>query len=1152
MTSLLRLCITLLLLISSSSLAVSQSGVCTLLNENAPNNISPIDPLRPDSSFPNEPPLTQPGSSANAILGLAEQDAQSGQLQKALRSVNEVVDGARRANVNEDLAFALRDKANYLLYLKQNQEALLAVNEAVDKFGLLNDSASQVRTLVRFGYELLRTNNPGSDDFFQRGITLAAKETGRPGATSSLLRDVGFDVRSFNLKWSIALFNIAVELCRKYANGSWELGLNLENRATLATESANFSEAERQLQEVLGLWKKLSADVSSHVAVINQRLQSLDQKDADSLRAYQNEKQRLLANLAYFDGEVARAQMDLASLAHETGDVTAEEVAINTANEILQHKVFEPRLMTRLLQAHSALKFNEGKLACASDELLHAIRLGRTTEDPYDLSRSFIGLSRVAAARQNYSSAMDYLDLAGDTVDRLGRPPSLYAQLMYAFGEMRALRGDKEEARYDLDSALALYQRFNMPLRIAEIKLLKSSFEINRTAEEDARDLNEAREEVAGVTPRSLNMAKTLISLGIASRNNEESERDFQAAAEILQRIAPNTLAMAATKHNLMGLALNAGKLDDAEKFATEAWQLVLRLSPEFAGEESGQSFSRFLANYGASLAEIQMSRKQIKEAFLTLERARGRSLLQLLTQRSTYTEQQWQNLSSALTTKYSAQNEFYRAFNGRRVAERALASLEANKASDFQIGKAVDLMRAKRQEELQQEYMAALANARLDSLWREAIEARGNKTDELLLADLQKSIPQGTVFLLYAQSRNSMLVFATKGGSTDIVSERIDASALNDKNSLGRDGQPLEQFENSILRFRKALETNSSTDLTSTNALGQTLFATVFPGRISALVLASDRLVISPEIFLWQLPFAALVTTPGPNKKPEYLGLSKPITYTQSLSLFQRARNQTPVLRKGQKPVALVVGDPLFNLGSQTSTDVGPASQNTDDAPETTWAGLARRSLPPEPLPNSKAEARSVACIFGSGFLTEREANEVNVRNKIENADVIHLATHAVLHRGLPMSTGILLSPPSQDPNPGETDKDGALQAWEVFSQMRLRAELVVLSACDTALGTNIRGEGNVGLVRAFQYAGARSVLATQWQIQDESTRTVMIAFYNNLNSGFSKDQALEKAMSIVAANPTTASPHYWAAFTLTGSPDNPNLSGLTIAGCN
>src|SRR6185436_16010655 len=89
----------------------------------------------------------------------------------------------------------------------------------------------------------------------------------------------------------------------------------------------------------------------------------------------------------------------------------------------------------------------------------------------------------------------------------------------------------------------------------------------------------------------------------------------------------------------------------------------------------------------------------------------------------------------------------------------------------------------------------------------------------------------------------------------------------------------------------------------------------------------------------------------------------------------------------------------------------------------------------------------------------------------------------------------------------------NGLLQAWEVFEQVRLNADLVVLSACESALGKELGGEGLIGLTRAFQYAGARTVLASLWKISDRTTAELMVRFYKHLKDGMTKDEALRAA---------------------------------------
>jgi len=128
------------------------------------------------------------------------------------------------------------------------------------------------------------------------------------------------------------------------------------------------------------------------------------------------------------------------------------------------------------------------------------------------------------------------------------------------------------------------------------------------------------------------------------------------------------------------------------------------------------------------------------------------------------------------------------------------------------------------------------------------------------------------------------------------------------------------------------------------------------------------------------------------------------------------------------------------------------------------------------------------------------------------------------------------------------ERQENGLLQAWEIVEQVRLDANLVVLSACETALGKEVAGEGILGLTRAFQYAGARSVLASLWSMADVSTGELMQRFCADLTQGMAKDEALRQAQLAVINGPVVigegedaierglSTPFYWAAFQIYG----------------
>ena len=176
-----------------------------------------------------------------------------------------------------------------------------------------------------------------------------------------------------------------------------------------------------------------------------------------------------------------------------------------------------------------------------------------------------------------------------------------------------------------------------------------------------------------------------------------------------------------------------------------------------------------------------------------------------------------------------------------------------------------------------------------------------------------------------------------------------------------------------------------------------------------------------------------------------------------------------------------------------------------------------------------------------------------MRVRAAVPGAGLLHFAAHAVVDGARPLDAYLQLA---DAPN---ADDDGRLAAWEVLSQLRLNADLVTLSACRTARGRTLGGDGVLGLSQAFQVAGARAVLATLWDVPDSATGELMESFYGALAGGHDAASALRAAQLDSLARQRAqdqagawrrlgrwlrresrpdGSPFEWAAFKLDGRP--------------
>ncbi len=269
-----------------------------------------------------------------------------------------------------------------------------------------------------------------------------------------------------------------------------------------------------------------------------------------------------------------------------------------------------------------------------------------------------------------------------------------------------------------------------------------------------------------------------------------------------------------------------------------------------------------------------------------------------------------------------------------------------------------------------------------------------------------------------------------------------------------------------------------------------------------------NEHVIFIPQGELFSVPFPALQDANGTYLIEKHTILTAPSIQVLGLTheISQRLETESPQ----QSDNILVVGNPTMPT---IPTLPGEAP------------------LQPPPLPGSEQEALDIAQFFGSQALLGADATETTVVQQMSNARIVHLATHGLLDYGQPREFGVrdipgavVLASSSQD--------DGLLTASEILD-LDLRAELVVLSACDTG-GGNITGDGVVGLSRSLIAAGTPSVIVSLWQVPDDATAMLMTEFYRQLQQNPDKAQALRQAMlATMVEHPAVRD---WAAFTLIG----------------
>lgn len=347
-------------------------------------------------------------------------------------------------------------------------------------------------------------------------------------------------------------------------------------------------------------------------------------------------------------------------------------------------------------------------------------------------------------------------------------------------------------------------------------------------------------------------------------------------------------------------------------------------------------------------------------------------------------------------------------------------------------------------------------------------------------LADVQRALPAGAVLLAYWLGDDGAAVVRVTDDDARVVPLRVPVASIADLDRALRD--PADAS------WRASAET-----------LGAALLGPDLVGD-------ATRVIVVPDGPLGAVPFDALLID------------GAPLVTRASVSLLPTAALLT-------RPAAADRGwGGLWTPQLAAFGDPRPG--------EDTWAAAGTSPR----LPASAAEVTTIAATLGGAhrlFVGDADTRGALFEVLREPPAVLHLATHATADLAAGEQSRLLFSP-----SPGSRTAD-ALFLREVYSLMLTGVDLVVLSACETERGPDVRGEGVQGFSRALLAAGARRAVTTLWRVADQPTAALMHAFYGEVQAGRPVDAALAAAKRALLLRPGTAHPHYWAGFVLTGATD-------------
>ncbi len=782
--------------------------------------------------------------------------------------------------------------------------------------------------------------------------------------------------------------------------------------------------------------------------------------------------------------EATITKSGLGNIAWQQGDLRQAQALFEQVQPVLERSDPDSPRLVNLWNNLGLVAHDRGHLTRAEQYFRRSLE-GFELIDPESMghANALNNLGMVANERGAYDDADAYYARALAIYEAL-HPDSIQV------ARVLNNRANNDRRAGRLEAAIATLKRSqNITARVApESKPHATGLEVLALILEEQGDLEEAHKILADalhklerMAPGSLRVARPRHFLGrvLRRKNNlTEARRQQRLALAIVEKVAPESALEAQILNELGLLDRDQGHRDNAADNLCRAADSLDGHKLKVGGNrKSGNPFSRDVAHIHRDCIDALLALGRTVEAYGVLERSRARELLVMLAERDLVLDR---NLPADLRRQQQALHQQYdRAFSRLQASDAELPAPERAAIQD-------QLITLRRQrDELEQARRAA--DPRLAAL---------ESPQPLTADDARRALDPGTLLLAYSLGDTQGHVFALDRSASDRSATQEFTGPRVYPISAGR-----AQIDELAATWRDQIaHQDPRTDATAS------LLWNLLMAPVAEELTHVQRLLISPQGSLNTLPFAAL-RDPSGRYLIEYL----PIHLVASATLY--AELHRPPKAVPSNTAASGKAGPLSDVIAFADPQFPPNLSALGGLPI-----AARTPLGAAPLPGSQQEARLITTLFPNRSRTfiGAAASESEFKRVSGEANILHLATHGYLDPDWPLDSALVLAASSND-----AGDNGLLQAWEVFEELSINADLVVLSACETGLGQDLPGEGLIGLTRAFQYAGARSIVASLWQVGDTSTARLMEHFYRELVDGTPKDEALRSAQLAVLQAP-------------------------------
>jgi CHAT domain-containing protein/Tfp pilus assembly protein PilF len=898
---------------------------------------------------------------------------------------------------------------------------------------------------------------------------------------------------------------------------------------------------------------------------------------------------------------VAKSLIGLGAVADYRGDLGPAQQVLERALAIAEAVAPESLLVADSLNGLGNVVIDRGDLARAEEDYRRSWTIrARLVPGSLDVAVSLNNLGYVAFRQGDLAKAEGYHEQALAIRTALAPDSIMVAWSLYNLEVVMRDRGDLARAEDYGRRALAIHQKLGPHSIDTAMALVQiSAVAMDRNEVVRAKDdLQQAVAILRKAAPEGRYIAHALNWLGCLSRHlgeldkAEEYQREALANAE---KVAPGGNDVAVILHDLGEVAASRGDMAQAEEYERRAEAIVEKVTPvdlaharmlrrlgEFA--QARHDLATAEARYRRSLALLEalapetLDHAQTLTAFARLAREKGdlpraAELLEgALAAFEHHTERVGgaDAVRSGLRADYS---ETYREYADVLIAqgrpERAFEVIERSRARtllEMLRSARVDVRRGVPPELLEKERAARRALSAASDR-RRGVLAGSPGEEQAAAAGKQVDTRLAELRAVEGEIRATSPGYAALTqpqpfGLEAIQHELLDADtvlleyALGDEASslwvvtpdkLVRYGLPargtIEPLARRFYELLKARDRTVSREGASArrariaaadaelNTLGDSLGRLLLAPASDAGVIKGKRLAVVSDGILQYVPFVALRDPAASAAVP--LIADHEVVTLPSASVLAELRRASAGRRAPDRAVA-VLADPVFDRGDPRVRTRPPVVAAATMASRGVSAAVGPARLPRLAFTRQEAVAIEAATPAGQGMAAlDFDASRATALGpELARYRVVHFATHGFLDGDHPELSGLALSLVDRRGAP----QNGWLELEDIYN-LDLPADLVVLSACQTGLGKDVKGEGLVGLTRGFMYAGASRVVASLWNIDDVATAELMGRFYREMEqAGMRPAAALRQAQVQMWQQRRWSAPYYWAAFQIHG----------------